>query len=76
MSIPDLDGTNYSLLMGFYSSLLYVPCMLFVGGVTDKVNRKNLILLSSIFGGILCSLNYFAYNLNFLIIIKVFHGFV
>ena len=76
MSIPDLDGTNYGLLMGFYSSLLYVPCMLVVGGITDKVNRKNLILLSSISGGLLCSLNYFAYNLNFLIMIKVSHGFI
>ena len=75
-AIPELDSTNYGLLMGLYSSLFYVPGMLVIGGVTDRVNRKNLILASGIVGGVLCALNYFANSLTLLIILKVTHGFV
>ena len=60
--------------MGLYSSLLYVPGMLIIGGVTDKINRKYLILFSGIIGGVLCALNFFANTLEILIVLKIFHG--
>ncbi len=50
--------------MGFYNSVLYAPMTLLVGGFTDKVNRKNLILASCFVGGFATLANAFVVNLN------------
>lgn len=75
-SIDGLDGQQYGLLMGFYNTLCYAPVTLIIGGYTDKINRKNLILISCIFGSCITILNSWATKIDHLIILKVMNGFV
>ena len=49
---------------------------LIVGGYTDKVNRKNLVLGSCFVGGFATLANAFATNLDTIIILRVIMGFV
>lgn len=62
--------------MGFYNSLCYAPVTLIIGGYTDKINRKNLILISCLFGSIVTILNAWATKLEHLIVLKVCFGFI
>jgi MFS family permease len=53
-------GSNYGTLVGFWNSITYAPLTLIAGGITDKVNRKNMIFISCFFGGICTCANYYA----------------
>lgn len=75
-SLPELDGKQYGLLMGFYNTLFYAPMTLIIGGYTDKINRKNLIMISCIFGSTITILNAWAQSVNHLIILKIISGFI
>jgi MFS family permease len=59
--VPELaEGSNYGTLVGFWNSVSYAPLTLIAGGITDKVNRKNMIFTSCFFGGVCTCANYFA----------------
>ncbi len=62
--------------MGFYNTLFYAPMTLIIGGYTDKINRKNLIMISCIFGSIITILNAWARSVNDLIFLKIISGFI
>ena len=74
--MPGLDGTQYGLLMGFYNTICYAPMTLIIGGYTDKINRKNLILISCIFGSTVTIITAWARNVNDLIVLKIISGFI
>ena len=61
--------------MGLYNSMLYAPMTLLVGGFTDKVNRKNLILGSCMLGGVVTFSNAWTNNLDVIIILRIAMGF-
>ena len=60
--VPTLTDSNYGGLASLSQSLTFAPCTLIAGGITDKVNRKNLVLLTGILGGLSTAGNYFAAN--------------
>lgn len=63
--VPALaEGSNYGTLVGFWNSVSYAPLTLIAGGITDKVNRKNMIFISCFFGGLCTCGNYFAARPN------------
>jgi len=62
--------------MGAYNTLFYAPMTLIIGGYTDKINRKNLILISCILGSTVTCLNALARNVNDLIVLKIISGFI
>lgn len=61
--------------MGGYNSMLYAPMTLLVGGYTDKVNRKNLILSSCFIGGFVTLANAYTTNLSVVIGLRIAMGF-
>ena len=70
--VPALNaGSNYGTLVGFWNSVTYAPLTLIAGGITDKVNRKNMIFTSCFFGGICTCANYFAVGENGLYVLIV-----
>lgn len=71
-----MDGKTYGLLMGAYNSLFYAPMTLIIGGYTDKINRKNLILISCILGSTVTCLNAMVRDINDLIYLKIVSGFL
>jgi len=58
--VPSLTPSKFGTLAGIWQTLCYAPCTLIAGGITDKVNRKNLVLFTSIIGGLSTAGNYFA----------------
>jgi MFS family permease len=62
--------------MGVYNSVLYAPMTLLVGGFTDKVNRKNLILSSCFVGGFFTLANAFVTDINYIIVLRISMGFI
>lgn len=63
------------MLMGFYNSLLYAPMTLIVGGFTDRINRKNIILSSCFIGGFVTLANAFISDITIFTILRVAMGF-
>ena len=61
--------------MGPYNSMLYAPMTLLVGGFTDRVNRKNLILGSCFIGGFVTLANAFTDNIYVIIGLRIAMGF-
>jgi len=55
-----LTPSKFGTLAGIWQTLAYAPCTLIAGGITDRVNRKNMVLISGIIGGLSSAGNYFA----------------
>jgi MFS family permease len=55
-----LTASTFGSLVSVWQTLAFAPCTLIAGGITDKVNRKNLVLITSILGGLSTAGNYFA----------------
>ena len=55
--IPGLDSDTYGSLVGFYYSLTYAPCLLFMGHLTSVLNRKLMVGFACIMWGVFTYLN-------------------
>ena len=58
--IPDLNDGNIGTLIGFWNTITFAPATIIAGGITDKVNRKNMIFITGFLGGLATGANYFA----------------
>lgn len=72
----NFNSEQFGLLMGVYNSMLYAPMTLLVGGFTDKVNRKNLILSSCFVGGFFTLANAFVSDIKLIIALRITMGFL
>ena len=76
--VPDLTDDNIGTLIGFWNTVTFAPATIIAGGITDKVNRKNMIFITGFFGGVATWLNYFAARddgLYVLIAMRAANGF-
>jgi MFS family permease len=69
--VPGLnDDTKYGLLVGFWNTITFLPAVIIAGGITDKVNRKNMIFITGLLGGLATCGNYFAFRHNGLYVLQ------
>jgi len=58
--VPALSDDNIGTLIGFWNTITFAPATVIAGGITDKVNRKNMIFITGFLGGVATSLNFYA----------------
>jgi MFS family permease len=58
--VPQLTDETSGTLFGFWNTITFLPAVLIAGGITDKVNRKNMIFITGFLGGLATCGNYFA----------------
>ena len=74
LAIEDYNPTNYGILVGPAFNILNGVIVLFTGGLTDKVNRRNMICIACLLWGFFTFLNSFCKTFYELLVLRMLLG--
>jgi len=74
LAVDDYNPSNYGILVGPAYNFLNGIIVLFTGGLSDKVNRKNMICVACFLWGFVTLMNSFATNFFELLILRMLLG--
>jgi MFS family permease len=74
LAIDDYNPTNYGILVGPAFNILNGVIVLFTGGLTDKVNRRNMICIACLLWGFFTFLNSFCKTFYELLVFRMLLG--
>jgi MFS family permease len=74
LAIENYNPTNYGILVGPAFNILNGVIVLFTGGLTDKVNRRNMICVACLLWGFVTFLNSFCSTFFQLLVLRMCLG--